>query len=103
MARSTFCGILQGYIVARCLLMAYRPMNYGFDKQKLPRGFSFALKRSALDVALTSAGITHIHVVYYWFGKSGDFILRADFCGEGNVGWAAAGQASITLYAVPAQ
>jgi hypothetical protein len=40
-------------------------MNYGFSQQKLPRGFSFPLKRSALDAALAAAGITHIHVVYY--------------------------------------
>jgi hypothetical protein len=77
-------------------------MEYGFDKQKLPRGFSYPLKRSILDAALTEAGITRVHCVYYWLGHSGDIILRADYCGEANHAWAA-GQASITLCAVPSE
>jgi hypothetical protein len=75
-------------------------MTYAFDKQKLPRGFGFPLKRSILDAALTEAAITGVYCVYYWLRHSGDIVLRADYCGEANHAWAA-GQASITLYAVP--
>ena len=77
-------------------------MVYAFDKQRLPRGFSFPLKRSILDSALTTAHITRIHCVYYWLQQASDIVLRADYCGEANRAWAA-GQASITLYAVPAR
>lgn len=76
-------------------------MVYAFDKHRLPRGFSFPLKRSILDSALTTAHITHVHCVYYWWRQAGDIVLRADYCGEANRAWAA-GQTSITLYAVPA-
>jgi hypothetical protein len=75
-------------------------MQYAFDKRKLPRDFSFPLKRSLLDAALTQAQIARVHCVYYWLRQSGDIVLRADYCGETNQAWAA-GQASITLYAVP--
>jgi hypothetical protein len=75
-------------------------MEYAFDKHKLPRGFSFPLNRSVLDAALTQARIAHVYCVYYWLRQSGDIVLRADYCGETNRAWAA-GQASITLYAVP--
>jgi hypothetical protein len=76
-------------------------MVYAFDKHKVPRGFSFPLNRSVLDAALSEARITRVHCVYYWSRHSGDIVLRADYCGEANHAWAA-GQASITLYAVPA-
>ncbi len=74
---------------------------YAFDKAKLPRGLSFPLKRSVLDAALLDAEISGIHCVYYWLRQRGQIVLRSDFCGEGRRGWAAAGLASITVYAVP--
>ena len=73
---------------------------YAFDKQKLPRGLSFPLNRSVLDAAMIRAQIARVHCVYYWLRQSGDIVLRADYCGETNQA-RAAGQASITLYAVP--
>jgi hypothetical protein len=76
-------------------------MDYGLTKQKLPRDFSYPLKRNTLDAALMSAGITQIHAVYYWVPKSGGMVVCSNFCGEERVGWAAAGQSSITIYAVP--
>ncbi len=80
-----------------------RPMAlaYGFDKAKLPRGLSFPLKRSVLDAALLKAGLSGIHCVYYWLRQSGHVVIRVEYCGEGRRAWAAAGQASITVYAVP--
>jgi len=75
-------------------------MLYAFDKQKLPRGFSFPLNRSVLDAALAQAAIARVHCVYYWLRQSGDIVLHANYSGETNQAWAA-GQSSITLYAVP--
>ncbi len=76
-------------------------LAYSFDKAKLPRGLSFPLRRSALDTVLLEAGVTGIHCVYHWVRQGGEVLLRADFCGEGRRGWAAAGLTSITVYAVP--
>ena len=76
-------------------------VTYGFDKAKLPRGLSFPLKRGVLDSALEKAGLTKIHVVYYWLRQGGHILIRADYCGEGRRGWFAAGLSSITIYAVP--
>ena len=74
---------------------------YGFDKNRLPKGHSYPLKRSALDTALASANLSQIHWVYYLLRQKGSTVLFADYCGESNKGWAAAGKSSITVYAVP--
>jgi hypothetical protein len=76
-------------------------LAYAFDKAKVPRGLSYPLKRCVLDAALREAGVSGIHCVYYWLRQRGHIVMRADFCGEGRRGWAAAGLASITVYAVP--
>jgi hypothetical protein len=62
---------------------------------------SYPLKRSVLDETLERMGISKIHVVYYWLRQSGDVVLRADYCGDARKGRFAAGQSSVTLYAVP--
>src|SRR5215218_8531361 len=77
-------------------------MIYSFDKHKLPRGFSFPLNRTVLDTALSEAHITQVDCVYYWLRHSGDIVLRADYRREASQ-MRAAGQASITLYAVPSK
>jgi hypothetical protein len=76
-------------------------LAYAFDKKKVPRGLSFPLKRSVLDAALLEAGVSRIHGVYYWLRHNSQIVMRADFCGEGRRGWAAAGLTSLTVYAVP--
>jgi hypothetical protein len=76
-------------------------MNYSFDKSKLPQGMSYPLKRSVLDAALEAAGISRIYVVYYWVRQAGSVVMRAEYCGESSTGRFAAGQSSVTLYAVP--
>jgi hypothetical protein len=75
-------------------------LSYAFDKARIPRGLSFPLKRSVLDAALLEAGVSKLHCVYYWLRQSGPIVMRADCCGAGRRGWAAAGFASITVYAV---
>lgn len=74
-------------------------MDYPFSKDKLPQGFSYPLKRSALYSALENANLSQIHVVYYWFRKDGDLLMQADFCGETEEKFAA-GQSSVSLYSV---
>ena len=75
-------------------------MDYPFSKDKLPQGFSYSLKRSALYVALENANLSQIHVVYYWFRKDGDLLMQSNFCGETKKMFAA-GQSSVSLYSVP--
>ncbi|HYW73670.1 MAG TPA: hypothetical protein VE961_21790 [Pyrinomonadaceae bacterium] len=76
-------------------------MNYSFDKSRLPQGMSYPLKRSVLDETLERAGVSRIYVVYYWLRQGGDVVMRADYCGDATKGRFAAGQSSLTLYAVP--
>ncbi|MEZ5326572.1 MAG: hypothetical protein R3F19_16110 [Verrucomicrobiales bacterium] len=77
--------------------------DYQFDKVKIPKGMSFPLNRSRLDAALMESELSGVHCVYYWLRQSGNIVLRGDFCGEQRRGWAAAGQSSITVYAVPSE
>jgi len=78
--------------------------EYGFDRHKLPKGRSFPLARSVLDDALASAAVRGISSVYFWKRRGGPgasrIVLRADYCGEGRVGWAGAGSTTITVYDV---
>jgi hypothetical protein len=76
-------------------------MNYSFDKNKLPRGMSYPLKRSVLDETFERVGISKVFAVYYWLRQSGDVVMRADYCGDAARDRFAAGQSSVTLYAVP--
>src|SRR5262245_42374291 len=76
-------------------------VTYGFDRAKIPQFLGFPLKRSALDAALGSAGVASLAAVYFWMRQGGDIVLRADYCGEARRA-AAAGQSTVTVYAVPA-
>lgn len=75
-------------------------VDYGFDKHKLPQGYSYPLGRTALDAALLAHKIRQAHAVYYWLTRGQDIVMRADYLGETNKGWFAAGRSSITAYAV---
>jgi hypothetical protein len=77
--------------------------NYHFDKAKIPKGMSFPLKRSRLDAALLESGLSALGGVSYLLRQSGDIVLRGEYCGEQRRGSAAAGQSSITVYAVPSE
>ena len=76
-------------------------MEYGFYKYKLPKGYSFPLKRSVLDEYLEAAKIEKVSQIYFSFHRNTDnIILRSDFFGEAHKGSAGAGFSSITLSAV---
>jgi hypothetical protein len=77
-------------------------MDYPFSKHKLPKGFSFPLKRSVLDALLDASEITGLSgVSFIYSSQSREILLRASFFGEAHKGWAAAGLTSLTFYAVP--
>jgi hypothetical protein len=74
--------------------------EYSFSKRKLPRGYSYPLKRGLLDELLDEAELTKIDTVHYCFDlKSDNLILRGNYSGEAHKGWAA-GLSSIWLWAV---
>ena len=77
--------------------------DYHFRKAKIPKGMSFPLKRSRLDAALLESGLSALSGISYLLGQSGDIVLRGEYCGEQRRGWAAAGQSSITVYAVSSE
>jgi hypothetical protein len=75
--------------------------EYSFSKNKIPRGYSYPLKRSLLDECLDEAELTKIAIVHYCFNlKSDNLILRGAYSGEAHKGWAGAGLSSIWLWAV---
>jgi hypothetical protein len=75
--------------------------EYSFSKDKLPRGYSYPLKRGLLDERLDEAELIKIAGVYYCFNlKSDNLVLRGDYFGEAHKGWAGAGLSSIWLWAV---
>jgi len=77
-------------------------MQYALTKDRLPKGFSFPLKRSVLDGALRAAGLPNeLHHVYYARPQQPGLMLRIDYCGEDRKGWFAAGKSSLWLFAVP--
>jgi hypothetical protein len=77
-------------------------LQYSFSKAKIPRGFSYPLKRSLLDAGLVSSSITQVFHVFYTMRHSGNIVMRADLLGEGH-GLASGGKVSVTLYSVPSR
>lgn len=76
--------------------------EYSFSKNKIPKGYSYPLKRSVLDGQINEASLTQIYNVYYCFNlNSEDLVLRGNYFGEAHKGWAGAGLSSIWLWAVP--
>lgn len=76
---------------------------YKFDKDKLPKGLSYPLKRSELDLALEQAGIRELFTVGFHTGnRKTNIILHVSFHGEKrHYHPTVAGTSSIVLYAVP--
>ena len=79
-------------------------LQYSFSKSKIPRSFSYPLKRSLLDAGLVRSSISRIFHVFYNMRHGGNIVMRADFMGEGH-GFPpfSAGKSSLTVYAVPSQ
>jgi len=79
-------------------------LQYSFSKLKIPRGWSYPLKRSLLDAWLVNPSINRIFHVFFNMRHTGNIVMRADFMGEGH-GFppSSAGKSSLTVYAVPSQ
>lgn len=86
--------------------------DYGFSKDKLPRAFSYPLKRSLLNAALDSASVREqVYSVHYIFGlynevdrRDGLSILDALFSGERTgIHDSVYGKSLIRVWAVPCQ
>jgi hypothetical protein len=77
-------------------------MTYAFSKQKLPKDYSYPLKRSYLDQALTAVDTSNLSGVNYVLGQGNHgIVLRASFCSIDRKGWAGAGRSALWIYAVP--
>lgn len=77
------------------------PLKYLYGKDKLPRDWSYPLKRSVLDSALKAAGVTEIFSVRYSYGggQQRRRPLRVQFDGDEPRPFGH-GTVSITVYAV---
>jgi hypothetical protein len=78
--------------------------KYGFSKDKLPKTFSYPLKRSLLDTALNDACVMDaVYSVRYLFGRGkGVTTLDAMFVPEPTGAHASvSGRSLITVWAVP--
>jgi len=78
--------------------------QYGFSKDKLPKGFSYPLKRSLLDAALNEApAMDAVYSVRYLYGRGrGPATIDALFSPERNGAHVSvSGKSLITVWAVP--
>jgi hypothetical protein len=77
-------------------------MPYAFDKEDLPKGLSFPMKRSVLDSLWDARGILdELHHVYFSRPQRVGLVVRAAYCGEDRRGWFAAGKSGLWVFAVP--
>lgn len=77
-------------------------MEYEFHKRKLPKGFSYPIKRSALDEILKPLGTERIKWITYSPDRRGNIIVWANFIGEGHK-TPAVGNIGLYIYAVPSE
>lgn len=76
-------------------------MEYPFHKFKIPKGYSYPLKRSVLDAWLETTGLTQLAgVSYVFFQHSDNLVIRALFTGE-TIKYRTAGTYQVWIYAVP--
>jgi hypothetical protein len=82
--------------------MEARALKYLYGKDKLPRDWSYPLKRSVLDAALRAAGVTGLFSVRYSYGGAKQLSrpLHVQFDGDEPRPFGP-GAVSITVYAVP--
>ena len=75
-------------------------MEYGFAKDRLPRGSSYPLTRDQLDASLPAPLAGRVRWVAF-SGRRDDAILLARYWGEADERRFAAGTVWLSLYAVP--
>ncbi len=84
---------------------ATEPLAYSFRKDRLPRGWSYPLKRSRLDEALIDAGASIVAGVFYWLvmtplSERGTGPLTVQYQGEAMLG-THPGEVSVYVQSVP--
>jgi hypothetical protein len=76
-------------------------VEYPLDKAKLPRGFSYPIKRSILDRHLEAIGAP-IFVVYFRFARGSSGSIHVEYHGEhDSLSEHPAGKFSLTIYCLP--
>lgn len=75
-------------------------MDYEFHKRKLPKGFSYPIKRSVLDEILEKSETERIKWITFSVDRRGDIIVWANFVGEAHK-TTSAGKIGLYVYAVP--
>jgi hypothetical protein len=76
-------------------------LSYSFSRHKIPRTFSYPMKRTALDAAISARNIRSIESVVYYFVLAPRSIFRVAYNGEQNKEILKPGAFSIWIYAVP--
>ena len=76
-------------------------LGYRFSRSKVPRGFSYPMKRSVLDAAIAARGVHSVASVVFYFQRGPESILTVTYTGEQNDGILKPGTFSIWIYAVP--
>jgi hypothetical protein len=75
-------------------------LDYQFSRHKVPRGFSYPMKRSLLDPAIAERGIKSIRSVVFFFSRSRESVVAVNYTGEQNAGILQPGTFSFWIYAV---
>lgn len=73
------------------------------SRDKIPKGWSYPLKRSALDAAIVAANLTSVASVYFVFRSHGSIFLSVMYTGEQHRQQRGAGTCSVWIYSVPSQ
>jgi hypothetical protein len=75
-------------------------LDYHFSRHKVPRGFSYPMKRSLLDPAIAERGIKSIRSVVFYFSRSRESVVAVNYTGEQNDKILQPGSFSFWIYAV---
>jgi hypothetical protein len=76
-------------------------LGYQFSRHKVPRGFSYPMKRGVLDAAIAARGLQSVASVVFYFRRAPESIFTVTYTGEQNDGILKPGTFSIWIYAVP--
>jgi hypothetical protein len=61
-------------------------LGYRFSRHKVPRGFSYPMKRTVLDAAIAARGVHSVASVVFYFKRTPESILTVTYTGEQNDG-----------------
>ena len=76
-------------------------LGYRLSRHKMPRGFSYPVKRSELDAAIAALGIKSVESLVLFFQRVPESNLSVTYTGEQSYGIGKPGTFSSWSYAVP--